>query len=83
VQFTNAPLAVVVEQANRYSPVPIELRGDALQALEYTGTVVAGRTEDWLRGLPDVYPVRVRDAGAAGYVIESLSAKDSAANEHR
>lgn len=72
VQFVDQPLSQVVREINRYSSVPVELRGDDLRGLRYTGTVVAGRTDEWLRGLPDIFPVRVQDNGTEGFVITEV-----------
>jgi len=69
VQFVDQPLLQVVQEINRYSSVPVELRGENLRVLHYTGTVVAGRTDEWLRGLPDIFPVRVEGNQTEGFVI--------------
>lgn len=73
IQFVDQPLAQVVGEINRYSSVPVELRGDNLSGLRYTGTVVAGRTDEWLRGLSDIFPVRVEGNAAEGFVITTVA----------
>ncbi len=63
------PLSSVVAAINRYSTIPVKIDSPAVSGLHYTGTVVADRADEWLRGLPNVFPVVVQDNGSLGVVI--------------
>lgn len=72
LKFVDEPLASVVTAVNRYAVTPVRLADPALAELHYTGTVVAGRADEWLRGLPNVFPVSVRETHDGAVVIEAL-----------
>ncbi len=72
LQFEREPLSSVIAAVNRYAAIPIALGNERLGRYHYTGTVAADRIEEWLRGLPDIYPVSVSEQGKAQVVIESL-----------
>ncbi len=63
--FVDEPLASVVAAVNRYSATPVSVVDPKLRELRYTGTVVAERVNEWLLGLPNVFPVAVSSSGAA------------------
>jgi transmembrane sensor len=65
LEFTREPLRAVLVSVNRYSPRPVELSDPKLGELRFTGTVFADRVEDWVRALPQVFPVSVREEQAA------------------
>jgi transmembrane sensor len=69
LQFTREPLRAVLASVNRYSDRHVELGDPALGELRFTGTVFADRVDDWLRGLPTVFPVSVREEGKSVVVI--------------
>ena len=66
LEFIAEPLTSVVADLNRYSPRPIEVNGERLGTLIYTGTVRSDAIEDWLNAIEAVFPVAVIDHGAAG-----------------
>jgi transmembrane sensor len=72
LRFVDEPLVSVVAAVNRYSSVPVRLADEALGMRHYTGTVMAGRIDEWLRGLPDVFPVAITKDGSE-VVIEPAS----------
>ena len=59
LEFVNEPLRVVVATVNRYSPREIVVTDQSLSDLRITGTVSGDHTEEWLRALPEIIPVRV------------------------
>lgn len=59
LQFVDEPLSSVIAAVNRYHERPIVLTDPRLGEHRYTGTVVADRVQEWLSGLPDVFPVIV------------------------
>ncbi len=59
LKFIDEPLDSVIAAVNRYSPTRIEIRGGGVAHLRYTGTVVAGRVDEWLAALPNVFPIEV------------------------
>ncbi|HEY0339543.1 MAG TPA: FecR domain-containing protein [Steroidobacteraceae bacterium] len=68
-KFVAEPLSAVVAAINRYSAVAVKIDSPVVSGLHYTGTIVADRANDWLRGLPNVFPVVVQDNGSEGVVI--------------
>lgn len=65
LEFTREPLRDVLASINRYSRRPLTLSNDRLGDLRFTGTVFSDRVQDWLRGLPKVFPVEVRETDGA------------------
>jgi transmembrane sensor len=68
LQFADEPLASVVDIVNRHASMRIMLAGDLPRGLRYTGTVVIARIDEWLEGLPDIYPVYIRRTPGGGSV---------------
>ncbi|WP_428312351.1 FecR family protein [Hydrocarboniphaga sp.] len=56
--FVDEDLALVVSHLNRYAEHPVVLVDPALGKLRYTGSVVQGREDDWVRAIEAVFPVR-------------------------
>lgn len=71
LSFVDEPLPSVVAAVNRYAKVPLELEAGELGSYRYTGTVVTGRIDEWLRGLPNVFPVSVRRSGTNRIILEA------------
>lgn len=69
LEYTDEPLYAVIADFNRYSDNPVEIRGDALRRLRFSGTLFTDVTEEWLYALPHLFPVTVRRQGET-YVIE-------------
>jgi transmembrane sensor len=61
LEFTRESLSAVIESVNRYSGRPIKLSDPSLSDLHFTGTVFTSRLNDWIHGLPEIFPVAVRD----------------------
>jgi transmembrane sensor len=72
LEFMREPLPSVVAAVNRYAETPIAL-GSHLAHYNYTGTVAVDRVQEWLRGLPDIYPVEIRERDGGGVSIEVVS----------
>jgi transmembrane sensor len=64
LEFDNESLAVVVANINRYRVRPVRIADPYLESLTFTGTVKTDAIDDWLHALPQVLPVKVRDAGS-------------------
>jgi transmembrane sensor len=62
LEFTREPLSAVIASVNRYSARRIEIDGAAVGDLRFTGTVFTDRLDDWVRGLPRIFPVELREA---------------------
>ena len=75
LQFTDEPLPAVVAAVNRYSPVKVVLAENLPGSLRYTGTVVVTRIDEWLEGLPDIFPVHIRRDSRSGAVAIDSAAK--------
>jgi transmembrane sensor len=59
LEFVDEPLAVVVANVNRYSRKPVRMDASSLAGLSFTGTVHTDEIDDWLRALPQVFPLQV------------------------
>ncbi|MBL8272093.1 FecR family protein [Steroidobacter sp.] len=71
LSFVDEPLVSVVAAVNRYAAVPLVLEEGELGNYLYTGTVVTGRIDEWLRGLPNVFPVSVQHSSANQVVLRT------------
>jgi transmembrane sensor len=71
LKFIGEPFDSVIAAVNRYSATRIELRGGGPGRLRYTGTVVSGRTGEWLAALPNVFPVEVVSQDSDRIIIRS------------
>lgn len=71
LEYTDEPLYAVIADFNRYSQRPVEIQGDAIRRLRFSGTLFTDVTEEWLYALPHLFPVEVRRRGDT-YVIEPL-----------
>jgi transmembrane sensor len=65
--FIREPLSAVVDSIARHTGRRLVIADPAAGELRYTGTVFATQLNDWLRGLPMVFHVRVEDR--AGEVV--------------
>lgn len=63
LEFSDEPLSSVVTAINRYSPHPLRILEPAVGEYRFTGTVEVTRIDEWLTGLPNVFPVVVDSAG--------------------
>lgn len=79
LRFVDEPLASVVTAVNRYASSPVRLGDPQLEGLRFTGTVVATRIDEWLRGLPNVFPVVIEQQGDASVVIVQSAPNDASA----
>lgn len=59
LRFVDEPLFSVVAAVNRYAAKPVIFAARDLGELHYTGTVMVGSIDEWLRGLPDSFPMTV------------------------
>lgn len=71
LKFLDEPLESVVAAVGRYSQQDIELKGEGLAPLRYTGTVVSSRIDEWLRALPNAFPVEVVQEGSGHVRIQA------------
>ncbi len=60
LEFVGEPLATVIANVNRYSRRPVRVNGTDLAGLSFTGTVRTDEIDNWLRALPQVFPLQVR-----------------------
>jgi ferric-dicitrate binding protein FerR (iron transport regulator) len=61
--YYGRPLAEVVEDVQRYSPHQIVVDNSAA-GLPYSGSVLQTGVRQWLRGLPEIFPVEILDCTA-------------------
>jgi transmembrane sensor len=69
LEYDAEPLGAVIADLNRYASKPVTIRGNSIRALRFSGTLLAGATDEWLRALPGQFPVMLTET-AGGYVIE-------------
>jgi transmembrane sensor len=72
LEYLNEPMAAVIADVNRYSRRPVVLGDAAAGAILFSGTVFTNETEEWIRALPRVFPVRLEARPDGGLVVESL-----------
>jgi len=63
LKFVDEPLQNVVADLNRYTERKIVVEDAVLDTLPYTGTVFAGRIDQWLIALQDAFPLYVEPDG--------------------
>lgn len=65
LEFSNEPLSSVIAAVNRYAPRPLRFEPAFIGEYRFTGTVDVQHIDEWLAGLPNIFPVVVqRDDGA-------------------
>ena len=64
----NEPLASALADINRYSQRRIIVRDAAVGGIPFSGTVLIGETEEWVRALPRLFPVEV-ETDADGNIV--------------
>lgn len=74
--YDNEPLGSVIADYNRYSRRQVVIDSEAVKGLRFSGTLLTGSTREWLRALPDEFPVQVRQRDDVD-VIEPLPHKPS------
>lgn len=67
LSYVDEPLRSVVARVNRYSQKEIVLGDAKVGELRFTGTVLEGQVDEWIRGLEQVFSVRAAE-GAHGSV---------------
>ncbi len=61
--YRNEPLRDVVMDVARYSDKELEITGDAIGELRYSGVVYEGVVDEWVAALPESFPVKVVSEG--------------------
>jgi transmembrane sensor len=79
LEFSDEPLSSVVAAINRYSQNPLHIAEPAVGEYRFTGTVDVTRIDEWLTGLPNIFPVAVNRAGNEEVIVPLVVA--SAASE--
>jgi transmembrane sensor len=61
--YRDEPLRDVVMDVARYSDKQLEISGDVIGNLRYSGVVYKGAVDEWTAALPESFPVRVVSEG--------------------
>lgn len=69
LEYTDEPLEAVIADFNRYSKRPARIDADAIRKLRFSGTLLTDVTDEWLRALPQLFPVEIREQDGE-YMIE-------------
>jgi transmembrane sensor len=59
LRYRSESLRYVVPDVQRYTTRQLVIADDAVGSTRYTGTVLEGEVDDWLRGLEQVFPIEV------------------------
>jgi transmembrane sensor len=70
--YRGRPLARVIEDVQLYLPRRIDL-DPALAAVRFSGYIDQHKAEQWVRGLPNIYPVEIDDSNPRRLLIRCLS----------
>lgn len=73
LEFSDEPLSSVIAAINRYSPQPLRILEPAVGEYRFTGTVEVTRIDEWLAGLPSIFPVAVNHAGDEHMIAPSVA----------
>jgi ferric-dicitrate binding protein FerR (iron transport regulator) len=73
--FIREPLSSVIESVNRHCNRKLVLADPALGQYLYTGTVFEAQIDDWLRGLPAIFPLRVENRQASTLILAARARK--------
>jgi transmembrane sensor len=70
LEYIDEPLSAVVADVNRYSSRKLIIDPGVAQ-LTYTGTVLIGSIEEWLRAMPEEFPIKVIAADSSVTIVPS------------
>ena len=73
LEFSDEPLSSVIAAINRYSPQPLRILEPAVGEYRFTGTVEVTRIDEWLAGLPSIFPVAVNHAGDEYMIVPDVA----------
>lgn len=73
LKFVDEPLSSVVSAINRHAVTPVSIGDRAVEDYRFTGTVVPDRVDEWLRGLPDIFPVEIVERPHGGEAVIRLA----------
>ena len=59
LEYIQEPLSSVITDVNRYSTRQIVIADKEVAKMNFTGTVLTDGTDEWLRSLPTVFPVKI------------------------
>lgn len=80
LEFDAAPLSGVVNEFNRYSKTQLLIADESLADLKISGSFTIGRSEEFARGLEEVYPVTLVKEGRRLLLAKQTTA-DAVGNE--
>lgn len=69
LEYRDEPLASVVADLNRYTKGRVVVHGSEARELRFSGTILTRAADQWLDGLPDIFPVRVRHENGVDIVL--------------
>jgi ferric-dicitrate binding protein FerR (iron transport regulator) len=69
----------VVADVNRYSSRKLIISDPAVARMTYTGTVLIGSIDEWLRAMPGEFPIKVIAADSSVSLVSSEQTNGTAA----
>jgi transmembrane sensor len=73
LDYLNEPLSSAVADINRYSQRRVIIRDAAVGRIVFSGTVLIGNTDDWVRALPNLFPIDVLTDAQGNVVLVARS----------
>lgn len=73
LSYTGAPLAEVLEDIQRYTHLQLHIDRKAA-GLKYSGVVLQSQVEQWIRGLPEIFPTLLVERTKTAIIIRLRSA---------
>jgi transmembrane sensor len=79
LEYIDEPLSAVVADVNRYSSRKLIISDPAVARMTYTGTVLIGSIDEWLRAMPGEFPIKVIAADSSVSLVSSEQTNGTAA----
>lgn len=78
LEYNDEPLAAVITDLNRYTREPVIVQGEDMRNLRFSGTILVHAADQWVNGLPDIFPARVLRENGVSIVQSSALPVDAA-----
>ncbi len=79
LEYIDEPLSAVVADVNRYSSRKLIIGDPAIARMTYTGTVLIGSIDEWLRAMPGEFPIKVIATDSSVSLVPSEQINGTAA----
>jgi len=83
LEYIDEPLSAVVADVNRYYSRQLIISDPAVARMTYTGTVLIGSIDEWLRAMPGEFPIKVIAADTSVSLVSSEQSNGAATTRER